>query len=218
MFTNSLPSIVLYGGGGHGKALIDLLRALGTFNLLGIVDDRLPDTETVLGVPVLGTAAMLPQLRDQGISLAVNGVGGIGNPDARAAVFERLERHGFSFPVLVHPSVVMEPSAVLDPGVQVFPLAYVGTESTVGFGTVINIGAIVSHECRLGRVVNLSPGATLAGRVTVGDYTQIGMRATVNQDLAIGERVRIGNSATVKSDVSDYTIIYAGTVYPPRGV
>jgi len=34
---NGLPEILIYGGGGHGKALIDLLRSLGTYHLAGVV-------------------------------------------------------------------------------------------------------------------------------------------------------------------------------------
>ena len=49
------------------------------------------------------------------------------------------------------------------------PHAYVGSEAHVGFGTIINTGAIVSHDCTLGDYANLSPGAILAGEVTVGD-------------------------------------------------
>ncbi len=32
-------AILVYGGGGHGKALIDLLRALSVYRIVGIVDD-----------------------------------------------------------------------------------------------------------------------------------------------------------------------------------
>jgi pyruvate/2-oxoglutarate dehydrogenase complex dihydrolipoamide acyltransferase (E2) component len=32
-------AIIVYGGGGHGKALIDLLRVLGTYPIAGFVDD-----------------------------------------------------------------------------------------------------------------------------------------------------------------------------------
>ncbi len=81
---------------------------------------------------------------------------------------------------------MIEPSAVLEAGVQVMPQAYVGSSVRIGFGSVVNIGAVVAHDCILGRVTNLSPGAALAGFVHVGDHTQIGMNATINLNLTIG--------------------------------
>jgi acetyltransferase EpsM len=207
-------TILVYGGGGHGKAIIDVIRAMRTYQVVGIIDDNIPTGTLILGVPVLGSAQVLNDIYTQGVHLAANGVGGIGNVDVRIGAYEKLAEAGFVCPILVHPEAWVEPSAILEPGVQILAQAYVGGDVKIGFGTLLNIGACAAHDCTLGKVVNLSPKATLAGGVSVDDYTQIGMCATVNVNLKIGSRVRIGNGATVKADVPSGMRIRAGEVYP----
>jgi acetyltransferase EpsM len=207
-------SIVVYGGGGHGKALIDLIRLLGTYPIVGIVDDGIGPGTTIMGVQVLGGSMVLDELLKAGAHLAANAVGGIGNIAPRLTVFEQLARAGFSCPTLVHPTAFVEPSAVLAEGVQVMPHAYIGSEARVGFGAIINTGAIVSHDCQVGAYANLSPGAILAGEVTIGEATLIGMGVTVNLRVSIGTRTRIGNGATVKQDVPEGSIVRAGSTWP----
>ncbi|HSF83802.1 MAG TPA: NeuD/PglB/VioB family sugar acetyltransferase [Anaerolineales bacterium] len=206
--------IIVYGGGGHGKALIELLQARGTYRIAGIVDDGLNPDASVLGLPVLGGNQVLAELYGRGIHLAVNAVGGIGDLQARLKVFKRLANNGFACPAVVHPRALVEPSASLSAGVQVFAHAYVGSESQVGYGTIINTGAIVSHDCQLGDYVNISPGAILAGEVQIGSGALIGMGVTVNLRVNIGAGARIGNGATVKSDVPVNRVVRAGTTWP----
>ena len=207
-------AIIIYGGGGHGKALIDLLRLVATYSIAGIVDDGLPVGSSIMGIPVLGGASILEKLVEQGVHLAANAVGGIGNIKSRIDVFERLSQAGFTCPTLVHPTAFVELSAILSEGVQVMPHAYVGSEARVGFGAIVNTGAIVSHDCQLGDYANLSPGAILAGEVTVGTATLVGMGVTVNLRVNIGSRARIGNGATIKQDVPESGIVRAGTIWP----
>ncbi len=207
-------ALIIYGGGGHGKALIDLIRAVGNYHLFGIVDDGLQPGEEVMGVTVLGGKELLGGLYAQGVRLAVNAVGGIGSPSIRVKVFHELQRAGFTCPTLIHPSAWVERSAQLASGVQIFSQAYVGSEARVGFGSIINTGAIVSHDCVLGAYVNLSPGAILAGEVVVGDEVLIGMGVTVNLRVKISKGARIGNGATIKEDVPEYQIVRAGTIWP----
>ena len=207
-------SIIVYGGGGHGKALIDLIRAEGTHPIIGIVDDDLLAGTKVMGVSVLGGGGILKQLVERGVHLAANAVGGIGNIESRIKVFERLMQAGFTCPDLIHPTAFIESSANLALGVQVMPHAYVGSEAKVGFGAIINTGAIVSHDCTLGDYANLSPGAILAGEVSIGAATLVGMGVTINLRVKIGERSRIGNGATVKQDVPEGGIVRAGTTWP----
>ena len=207
-------AIIIYGCGGHGKACLDLLRVLGAYRPVGFIDDRYPAGEQIMGLPVLGSAEKLPELYAQGVRLAVNAVGGIGNVVVRSQVFGKLAAAGFACPAVVHPRAFVEASATLSPGVQVFPQAYVGSESRVGFGSIINTGAIVSHDCHLGALVNISPGAVLAGEVTCGDRVLVGMSATINLQVRVGAGARIGNGATVKSDVPENGIVRAGGIWP----
>jgi sugar O-acyltransferase (sialic acid O-acetyltransferase NeuD family) len=207
----------VYGGGGHGKSIIDLIRALGTYEIAGIVDDGISKGSHVMGIRVLGGAEVLDEVFERGVVQAVNAVGGVGDVDLRIRIFHRLLAAGFTCPALVHPSATVEPSAKLGEGVQVLPHAYVGSEAELGFGVLLNNGAIVSHDCRLGDYASLAPGALLAGGVVIGDGAQLGMGVTVNLKLSIGRRAQIGNGAVIKGDVLEESVVRAGQIWPPRG-
>jgi acetyltransferase EpsM len=209
-----IGAIIVYGGGGHGKALIDLLRALHIYRIAGIIDDGMSAGESIMGVPVLGGDELLAGLYAKGIRQAVNAVGGIGNSAVRIKVFQNLAEAGFSCPAVVHPAAYVENSASLAPGVQVFARAYVGSEARLGFGVIINTGAIISHDCVLENFVNISPGALLAGEVQIGAASLVGMGATINLRVSVGAGARIGNGATVKEDVPAKGIVRAGTTWP----
>jgi acetyltransferase EpsM len=207
-------AILIYGGGGHGKMVIDLLRARAGYRIVGIVDDGLTGGDTIMGVPILGDARILPQLHDQGVRLAINAVGGIGNIGVRIKIFERLAEAGFTCPAVAHPTAYLDPSASLSAGSQVMALAYLGSEVRLGYGCIINTGAIISHDCQLQSYANISPGAILAGDVRVGESVLIGMGVTINLGVKIGQGARIGNGATVKSDVPAGGIVRAGAIWP----
>ncbi|MFZ6027329.1 MAG: NeuD/PglB/VioB family sugar acetyltransferase [Chloroflexota bacterium] len=207
-------AILVYGGGGHGKALIDLLRTLGAYQIAGIIDDGRTVGERIMGVPVLGGSSALPEMYAKGVRLAVNAIGGISNLQTRIKVFHQLAEAGFACPALVHPTAFIEASARLSPGVQVFPHAYVGSDVQVGYGAIVNTGAILSHDCQIGDYANLSPGAILAGGVKIGERSLIGMGVTINLNVIVGARARIGNGATIKGDVPEAGIVRAGNVFP----
>ena len=207
-------ALIIYGGGGHAKALIDLIRAEGKYRIVGVLDDALPAGSLVLDVPVLGGGGMLAEMHRRGVALAVNAVGGIGSITPRLMVYERLRKAGFSIPTVVHPRACIEPTAAVGEGGQIFFNAYIGSESKIGFGCIVNTGAIVSHDCLLGDFVNISPGAILAGAVTVKEKSLIGMGVTINLNVEVGSGVRAGNSSVIKENVPDNSVVRAGTIWP----
>ncbi|MBN2555516.1 MAG: NeuD/PglB/VioB family sugar acetyltransferase [Anaerolineales bacterium] len=207
-------ALVVYGGGGHGKSLIELIQLEGKFQVLGVVDDGIKPGTRILDTAVLGGKAVLPELYQCGVRLAVNAVGGIGDIQSRIAVFRNLQKEGFHCPAVIHPAAFVEPSAVLADGVQVFPHAYIGSETQIGFGVIVNTAAVVSHDCSIGAYTNIAPGSLLAGSVNVGEAVLIGMGVTVNLQVLIGDRVKIGNSAVIKEDVPADSVVRAGAIWP----
>jgi sugar O-acyltransferase (sialic acid O-acetyltransferase NeuD family) len=206
--------LVIYGGGGHGKALIDMVRAIGGYQIKGIIDDGMRVGDSVMDVPVLGGAEQLPSLAQQGVRQAINAVGGIGDVNSRVQVFKRLIAAAFVFPNLFHPSACIETSAAFQGGAQVFPHAYVGSQARLGLGVIVNTAAVISHDCSLADYVNIAPGALLAGNVTVGEGVLVGMGVTINLNVNVGAGAMIGNSAVVKADVPEGQVIRAGAIWP----
>lgn len=206
--------ILLYGAGGHAKALLEMIRAVGAFRLAGIVDDN-PALAgaSVLGVPVLGTRDALPGLLERGVFLAANGVGGIINIEIRVRLFDLLAGYGFVFPILRHPRATVEPSAQLADGVQVFANAYIGSSSVLHEKCMVNTGAIVSHDCEIGRYAHIAPGCLLAGHVHVGERALVGMGVTTIIGLKIGDGARVGNGAVLLADVPARQVVPAGKVW-----
>lgn len=210
----SNAQMIIYGAGGHAKAVLEMAQAIGAFRIAGIVDDN-PALAgaSVLGVPVLGGAEVLLQLAEQGYRLAANGVGGIVNIDVRIRIFELLASHGFSFPIMRHPRATVEASARLADGVQVFANAYVGSDAVLHERCMVNTSAVISHDCEIGAYSHIAPGALLAGHVHVGDGALVGMGVTTIIGMKIGAGARIGNGAVLLANVPERAIVPAGKVW-----
>ena len=208
--------LIIYGGGGLSKMIIEHVRVLGTYQIVGIIDDQLPSGTDVIGCKVIGGADMLASLYKEGIRTAFNSVGGIGNFLVRLKVFQTLAKSGFLCPVLVHPTAHIDPSASLEQGVLVLAQSYVSGNARIGMGSLINNSVVVSHDNLLGICTNLSPGAVLAGDVILEDFVQVGMNVTINIGVRVGARALIGNGATIKADVPADTRVHAGSIWPPH--
>ncbi len=206
-------SVIVFGAGGHGKTLIELIREVGELELVGVVDDRLARGSDVLGIPVLGNRDDLASIRRDGIGLAANAIGGISNMASRVEVSQALAARGFVLPALVHPTAFVEASASIGEGAQILAHSYVGSDAVVGKGVIVNTGAVVSHDCVLEDHVNLSPGCLLAGGITVGEATLLGMGVTTYLGISIGANVRVGNGAIITAPVPDGRRIATGSVW-----
>ncbi len=206
--------ILIYGAGGHAKAVMEMVNAQGLYEIYGIIDDNEAlNGSTVLGLPVIGTREQLADLIEQGVSLSANGVGGIINISLRIKIFEMLADYGFNFPVLQHPRATVEPSAEIAEGVQVFANVYVGSSTILHNYCMINTGAIISHDCVIGAYTHIAPGTLLAGQVTVGEKTLVGMGVSTAIGIKIGDGARIGNGAILLADVPSRAIVPAGKVW-----
>jgi sugar O-acyltransferase (sialic acid O-acetyltransferase NeuD family) len=204
---SSAIKAMIFGAGGHAKAMIQLIREAG-YSVAGVVDTKRAKGSMFLGAyPVLGTPTDLKEIRAKGIAIAFIGVGGATGNVVRASIFNRLKDVGFIMPPLVSKMANFDPTSHLGDATYVFPGATVGADCVVGKNVIINQGAIICHDCRIGDHAHLAPGAILAGTVTVGVASTIGMAVTVMNNVTVGSNVLVHNSVAVTQDIPTDKIV-----------
>jgi serine acetyltransferase len=85
---------------------------------------------------------------------------------------------------------------------QVLPGATVDPSATLAEFVVVNQGAVVCHDCRIGVGAHIGPGAVLCGEVTIGAYAFIGAGAVVLPGTTVprGFLVRAGTKVSMSGD------------------
>lgn len=199
--------VVIIGAGGHGRVVLDIVRATGRYTPAGFIDaDAARAGSTFAGLPVFGPIHLLPRLlKQQNVTHAIVA---IGDNRARARYAELVRANGMELASAIHPSAVVSPNAVLGRNICVCPNAVIQTDARIGDSAIINTAAVVEHECVLGEAVHVAPGALLAGRVEVGDGAFLGLGARVIPCMKIGAHATVGAGAVVIEDVPpDATVV-----------
>jgi sugar O-acyltransferase (sialic acid O-acetyltransferase NeuD family) len=200
--------IIVLGGGGHAKGLIEILQGYGSVIIGCIVKEPMLEQQEILGVAVLGTDdSILLNYQTDKIYL-VNGIGTVGDSRRRQRIFDDFKKIGYSFINTIHPSAIISPFASLGEGVQIMAGAIIQASSVLGDNSILNTNASIDHDCTIGKHVHVSPGAVLCGNVSVGDGSHIGAGAVVIQGIEIGSLSVIGAGSVVINDVSDSTTVY----------
>lgn len=199
--SSSDKKIIVYGGGGHAKMCIDILQQYDDYELLGVIDNKIPIGSKICGTKVIGDDSALAELYKSGVRYAINGIGSVTNPPVRKVIFDKLKAFGFVIPNLIHPSAVIEPSVALGEGNQIMMAACIGSDAKLGNNCIVNSGSIVSHDCILHDHSHISPGAVLAGQVTVGELSVIGMGVTVYIGKYISANTVVKNGENIFSDL-----------------
>ena len=194
------PTCIIFGAGGHGRVVLDIIQQAGQFTVAGFVDSNIELTgRRIDGVPVLGTPDDLLEIRQQ---LDVcHAIVAVGDNGTRRALADRLETLGFVLINAIHPSANIARNATLGRNVVVAAGALVCAHCQIGDSVILNTGCIIDHETMIGTATHVCPGARLAGRVTIESGAFIGIGATIIQSLRIGYESKVGAGAVVIDDV-----------------
>ncbi len=198
-----MEHIILIGGGGHSKVVIDAIKTSRQFDIYGILDSKSPKGTHVLGVKVIGSDVLLPQLFKKGIRNAFISIGSIGDCRHRKMIYNKLKKIGFSLPVIIHQKAVVAKDVHVEEGAFVAAGAVINPGTKIGRNTIINTSASIDHDCVIGDFVHVAPGVTLSGGVRVGGYTHIGTGANVIQYIKIGKCCMISAGAVVYHNIRD---------------
>lgn len=193
-----MDRIVLIGGGGHARSVLDSILSRGEYEVIGYTDPYPSD----IALKYLGTDDVLEELFNQGVKSAAFGIGFLGKGCLRDKLNNKLKEIGFRLPVIIDDSAIIAKDAVIGEGTFVGKHAVINAGAIIGRLCIINTQAIIEHTNTIGDFSHISVGAILCGDVKVGDHSFIGANATVIQGLCIGRCAIVGAGSVVLNDIS----------------
>lgn len=196
--------IAVFGAGGFGLEVAMLIEHINEvspqWNFIGFFDDGEPEGKAMNGYPLLGGTERLNQwTSDLFLVLA------LGLPKTKRHVLGEIQNKKISYPVLIHPSVIMGKKKYLTIGEGSIICAgtIVTTNISIGRHVTLNLSCTVGHDTEIGDFSSFMPTCNISGEVSIGKENFWGTGAKVINRKVIGDNVIVGAGAVVIQDVPD---------------
>jgi acetyltransferase EpsM len=118
-----------------------------------------------------------------------------------------VERLGFTFPSLVHPSAFVSARSLIGQGTSLDVGVIVAGFSRIGNHVRIGRGATIGHHTVIEPFVTIHPGANIAGNCVIETKAIVGIGATVIDGCRIGTGSFVAAGATVTRDVPPRALV-----------
>ena len=194
--------LIIVGGGGHAKVIIDIFNEAKKFKIIGYTSKVKPDGDFVNEVPYLGSDVILKEYLNKGVK---NVFVAIGDCKVRNNVFTDLTSEGFNIVNAVSKFARISPSVTLGKGIAVMPGAMINIDSVIKDNVIINTGVTIDHDNIINKSAHIAPGTNLAGNVTIGTGSFLGVGTNVIPGVKIGEWAIVGAGSVVIEDIPSYT-------------
>jgi UDP-N-acetylbacillosamine N-acetyltransferase len=182
--------IILFGCGGHGRSVADVLILNDPTVSLLFVDENARDNEKVYGFDV------------------VRHIDPVGQPyifalgDNRQRKMKLEEIGVFDLISVVSVRAHLGYKSMVGKGSFIANYCHIGPEADIGQNTIINTSAVIEHEVKVGNHSHIGPRAVISGKCCIGDLVFIGVGAVVKDNINICSEVSIGAGSTVIRNIN----------------
>jgi len=179
-----MKEIILIGGGGHCKSVIDVIEQEGKFQIIGIVDKPELLGVKVLGYPVIGNDSDLVDLSKK-YRYALVTVGQIKSSSLRVKLFKLAVKIGLTMPNVISPRAYVSKHAMIGQGTVIMHDALVNANAKIGENCIINSKALIEHDAIIEDFCHIATNAVINGGVIVRQGSFVGSGVITKQYIEI---------------------------------
>jgi len=190
--------LILVGGGGHCKSVIDVAESAG-YSILGILDIPENVGKSVLNYPIIGTDNDIPEYVDQAHFIVT--VGHIKDANLRIRIHEKIANAGGRLATLIAGTAHVSKYSSIGEGSIIMHQAVVNADAKIGKGCIINTFANIEHDVIIEDYCHISTGAMINGNCFVGKGTFVGSQAVMVNGTSIVEGCVIAAGAMVRKNI-----------------
>lgn len=188
------PKILLIGGGGHCRSVIDVIEQENRFEIAGIIEKYNGESQAVLGYELIGTDDELLALRERYEYASIT-IGHVKSNSARVKLFEKLKAIGYKIPTIISPLAYVSKHATIAEGTIVMHHALINAGAEIGQNCIINSKALVEHDAIIKDNVHISTGAIVNGGSEIQADSFYGSNATCKEGSLVAGFTKAGSVA-----------------------
>lgn len=201
-----MKNLILVGGGGHCKSVIDVAESAG-YNILGVLDMPEDVGKSVLDYKVIGTDDDIPYYVDKAEFVIT--VGFIKNPSIRIRIFDQIKNAGGRLATLIASTARVSKYAEVGEGTVVMHHAFVNAGARLGRNCIINTFCNIEHDVQVGDQCHISTGVMVNGDCKIGERVFVGSQSVLANGITIGDDIIVGAGSLVRKSLSTKGI-YSG--------
>lgn len=199
-------NLILVGGGGHCKSVIEAAESAG-YNILGVLDTPENVGKQVLAYSIIGTDDEIPLYVDKAEFVIT--VGFIKNPATRIKLYNKVKEAGGKLATIIASTAHVSKYSTIGEGTVVMHQAFVNAGAHIGANCIINTFCNIEHDAQIGDQCHISTGTMVNGDCKVGDRCFIGSQSALANGITIGEDIIVGAASFVRKSISEKGI-YSG--------
>ena len=201
-----MKDLILVGGGGHCKSVIDVAESAG-YNIWGIIDMPEDVGNRIFGYKVIGTDDDIPFYADKAEFVIT--VGFIKNPAVRIRIYDKIKEAGGKLATLIASTAYVSKYANVGEGTVVMHHAMVNAGAQLGTNCIINTFCNIEHDAVIGNQCHISTGTMVNGYCKVGDRVFIGSQSVMANGVSIGDDIIVGAGSFIRKCLKERGI-YSG--------
>lgn len=174
--------IILVGGGGHCKSVMDVAESAG-YTILGVLDKPELVGTQVLDYKVIGTDDDMLQYVDKAEFVIT--VGQIKSSALRRKLTQMVKAAGGKLATIIAADAYVSKYATIGEGTVVMHKAVVNAGAKIGANCIINTMANIEHDVQVEDFCHVSTGVMANGEVKIGDDSFIGSGSVIHQCVTI---------------------------------
>ena len=176
--------ILLIGGGGHCKAVIDVIEQENRFSIAGIIDKEELIGKSVLGYSIIGCDSDLTTLYKKYKNVVIT-VGHIKSNALRVKLFNLAKKIGYNLPVITSPLAYVSKHSFVDEGSIIMHHSLVNANVKIGKNCIINTKALVEHDVIIEDHCHISTSSVINGGSLVKTNSFIGSNCAVKEGIEV---------------------------------
>ena len=192
--------LILIGGGGHCKSVIEVIELEDKFEIAGIIDLPGKLNSEISGYKILWNDSDIESLVKKNYHFIIT-LGQIKSAASRVKLFGKLQILKANMPVIISPLAFVSKHSIIGKGTVVMHHAIVNSGVKTGINCILNSKSLLEHDVEIGNHCHISTNSVINGETKIGEMVFVGSGSVINNNLSIHSNTVIGSGSVVIKNI-----------------